>query len=49
MEYEWIYSAKLSDDNTSITFNDDFNEIIRSNTLPETLKFLTFGQTKIQK
>ena len=28
MEYNWINNvAKLSDDQTSITFNDEFNEI----------------------
>ena len=36
MEYNWINNiAKLSDDQTSITFDDKFNEIIRPNSLPD--------------
>ena len=34
MEYEWIDNvAKLSDDNTSITFDNKFNKIIKQNSL----------------
>ena len=44
MDYEWIkHVAKLSDDRTSITFNDNFNEIIEPNTLPKNLTNLIFG------
>ena len=49
MEYEWINSAKLSDDFTSITFNNDFNEVIRSDTLPKNVTSLIFGHNFNQK
>ena len=33
MEYNWIKNiAKLSDDHTSIKFDDKFNDIIKPNT-----------------
>ena len=50
MTYNWINNvAKISDDHTSITFDDEFNEIIKPNTLPENLTTLTFGYFFDQK
>ena len=45
MKYNWINNvAKISNDHTSITFNDEFNESINPNTLPKTLTTLILGE-----
>ena len=50
MEYKWIKNvAEISDDHTFIIFDDEFNEIIKPNILPEILTTLTFGEDFNQK
>ena len=50
MDYKWINKVtKLSDDHTSITFNDEFNDIIKPNSLPELLTTLDLGYSFNQK